>query len=222
MFLATESRPAGADPVLTQEHLACVWREFGPTVRRLVVRALLRLPLRKVCARLQVSGIAIRRSPGLVRFDLANGNDVDDLVQDVACALTVAVRRGRLVAARPAIHRWFEQTIYFLVPERSRQSAITALTGASLSARPANDNESEEDQPNEPLIFGSGPNPEEACEANDGARARLASLTAAQREVVVLASWGWPTTDIAYHLRISVVAVRLRLMQARRRLRGVG
>jgi DNA-directed RNA polymerase specialized sigma24 family protein len=155
-----------------------------------------------------------------VRFDLANGNDVDDLVQDVAVAFVHAVRRGRVAAARPAIYRWFQQTVCFLVPERARQSALSGLTGASLTMGPSNDNGSEGEPSSDELLFGGWPTPEEACARVEGAQIRTAGLTPGQREVVVLQARGAGTAEIAQTLGITEGAVRLRLMQARRRLRG--
>ena len=98
LILTTTAHAPGTDPALTVEHTACVWRTFEPIVRRLVIGALLRLPLRKLCVVLEKSGIS-HRCPDLVRVDLANGHDVDELVQDVACVFVRAVQRGCLVAA---------------------------------------------------------------------------------------------------------------------------
>lgn len=217
--LTTESGARGSDQPLPPEHLPCVWREFEPHVRRTVIRALLRLPLGRICANLQASGVAIRRDPALVRHDLIrSASEVDDLVQDVARAMVSAVARGKLFAARPAIYRWVEQTVYWLVPERSRHAAVTALTGALFALRPANDNDSAESEPAGNLVFGSGESPEELLEQREDADARLRRLTAAQREVLERSAQGMDTAATARDLGISEVAVRLRLMHARRRL----
>jgi RNA polymerase sigma factor (sigma-70 family) len=170
---------------------------------------------------LSASHVSIRRSPALVRADLAKSAEVDDLVQEVACAMASAVRRGKLVAARPAIYRWVERTVYWLVPERSRQTVIAALTGAPLAIEPANDN-ARAGSELERIVFSSGETPEDTYARREDLRERMSVLTRGQRDVFERAAEGMDHAEIAIDLGISPGAVRLRLMQARRRLRRNG
>ena len=220
-LLATETGPPGSSGPIPPEHFGCAWRAFERHVRASVVKALLRLPLGRLCLRLTASHVNIRRSPALVRIDLAESAEVDDLVQEVACAMASAVKRGKLVAARPAIYRWIEQTVYWLVPERSRQTVIAALTGAPLALAPANDNAGEPSEV-ERIVFASGETPEDTYARREDARERMGRLTRGQRDVFERAAEGMDHAEIAIDLGISQGAVRLRLMQARRRLRRNG
>jgi DNA-directed RNA polymerase specialized sigma24 family protein len=215
--LTTESREPGADEPLGREHLPCVWREFQPEVRRAVIRTLLRLPLGGHCAALNGAGVAITKSFSLVRLDLVRSEEVQDLIQDMGCAMTVAVNRGTLAAARPAIYAWIQQTARWLVPQRARAAAISVLTGA-LVTTPANDNGAD-DPPMEPLIFG-GRGPEDTVVEWDNARSALARLTRQQQNVLACFWQGMSDEATARALGMSLGAVRLHRMRLRRRISG--
>jgi hypothetical protein len=119
--------------ILSEAHVACVWREHATLVRRLVVRELYR---RNLCIELTPSGIAVVGCGcKLACEDLAEPDEVDDLVQDVACALVQAIQQGKVRAARPALAYWLEQTVCQLV-----HTEIAACTSTAISVHPDNDN----------------------------------------------------------------------------------
>jgi RNA polymerase sigma factor (sigma-70 family) len=229
-FLAGDTKAPGGDPPIPIEKTAEVWRDFEPVARKVVLTSLSKLPLSKLRTRLLQAGVPVLRGLQLVRKQLTENTElIADLVQDVALAFTRAVQRGKIAAARPVVYRWIEQTTARITREKSRADAISLLSGAHLSM--AEQNEAGEPRAPEPTPtagvlgrpLGEGEGPEHLSDVRTELREILfaaapANLTDAQQ--VVFGRWveGTRPKEIARELGISEVAVRLRLMQARRRL----
>lgn len=227
--LSTESRTKGSDGPLEMVHFPCVWRLFQKQVRYRVGANLFRAPLAQLCRQLRNATADIFcRNPEAVRYELMSDRAlIEDLVQDVALAMIEAIRREKLCAARAAIYKWIERATYRIVKDRIREAALQALTGTVLVLR---DDEEMTVAPLQPLAGLDGAAIVVGSEFATGATNafylrdllsdsnRHRVLTEAQREVVIRWAAGHSANDIAEDLQISPVAVRLRLMQARRRL----
>lgn len=229
-FLSTETNQLQSDPPIPIDRAAEVWRDFEPVARSVVVASLRKLPLARLRDRLDRAGVPIRRSLQTVRERLSTDEELlADLVQEVALAFVVSVKRLKLRAARPQIYAWVQVTAARIAREKSRAEATSVLTGAHLSAeeREATDVPcARQAIPKACVVgraLGDGEGPEELYAVRTELRELLfaavpANLTDAQQ--VVFTRWveGASHEDIARELGISEVAVRLRLLHARRRL----
>jgi RNA polymerase sigma factor (sigma-70 family) len=229
-FLSSETQERGSDPPIPMERAADVWRDFEPLARKVITTSLRTLPLGLLRTQLETAGNPICRGLQTVRDRLAHDEElVADLVQDVALAFVRAVQRGAIDAARPVVYRWIETTSARIAREKSRADAITLLVGAHLSED--NTKDGEEPRSPEPIptagVLGRPLSEGEGPEALSDIRTELrellfaavpANLTCAQQLVFTRWVEGASHQQIARELAISEGAVRLRLMQARRRL----
>lgn len=227
-FLAVETNVTESDPPIPVARTVEVLREFEGLVQKSVIQTLWMLPLGELCQQLRSRQLRIVRSPWLVREALATDKEhIRDLMQEVALAMVLAIRRGAIRAARPVVYTWVRQVAYRITCEKSRGAALALLTGVSLS------DAVDDDDPNPPE---AGPTAgvtgrqlgeaENADDIIDNLRQLdhllteviPANLTDGQELVFIRRIQGASHQEIAQELGISEGAVRLRLMHARRKL----
>lgn len=175
------------------------------------------MPLGELAQRViaRCPGVAIP-TLGSVRESISQEQTIEDIAQDVAVAMLLAVRRGALLAAAPCIYAWLVTVVRRVAIDAARRVALLALV-----ARPTDDESSN----CEPAVATTG----QSGSALDPERTNLRSLleensgliqhfTNAELAVVRLWASGLQGKLIAAMLGINAGAVRLRLMRARRRL----
>lgn len=221
LVLSSKKGKKGSDAPLPVAHFRCILRDFGSTIRFFIRGALALLPFGRVGAKITERCWGIPCA-GREAARAALTRDVqlgEDISQEVAILLWQAISRGDLPAARPVIYKWLQTTTRWVTWRNARPVARHYLFAA-----PARDDDSSVvDVP----VSCHDPRAASSSTTDEQARYRTAMrahpnlydlLTYGQREVFV----PWLTyrraSEIAREFGITAVAVRLRLMYARRRI----
>jgi DNA-directed RNA polymerase specialized sigma24 family protein len=216
-------RADGGDPPIPTEHFTCLLRDFSPLIRALIRSELGNLPLGPLARKLAEHCPGIPR-PGIgaVRTSLLRDEHLaDDLYQEVILVLWRAVSESRVRAARPVVYRWLQTATRFVVRRYAPRAAVLSLVAA-----PGDDEAAFVDIPSAPA------NQNVHLATGSDIRTRYSVIAAANTNATAaipkpiraaLLPWldGAVSADIAQELGISDLAVRLRLMRARRYLDAV-
>jgi len=177
------------DPPLSPEHFLCVWRALEPRARR-----------RARCM-----------SSVLASFSM----DPEDMAQQIALALWEAVTTGRVRAARGFLEVWFTHAYGSVLRHERRRARFVAAEDESL-----------DEVDSSALVFGAGDDTaEDAAVVNEalellvGEGGFSSQLPEGMRAALELSLDGLTGPEIAAALGTTPLAVRLRLMHARDRLR---
>jgi RNA polymerase sigma factor (sigma-70 family) len=214
----TETSSDQSDEPLRPEHFPALWAHFERYAHALVVARLGGHSLNKACAYAAGRRATehLLATPGAVRGDLLRDQDlIEDLMQELAVALLVALRGGRLAAAVPAVKEWLRTTVRRKVPRASRAAAVHYF------ARGASPREEDADEsPAEALARGADSAAlAEQHETIARLRAHVEQLPT--REKLAFERWvdGAPHVDVAGELGVTEVNARVLLSRALGRLR---
>jgi len=146
-FLNPTSSTTEFDRPLVESEFLPVWTYFEPYVYFRIWTALGRVSLHRAASLASAKGehSCLLASPGAVREALSRLLP-NDISQDIAIALLLAIRRGALRASYHCIRAWLRKAVSFTVRKQVRQPATLCFAAGRLTVQ---DSEEEREDPAE-------------------------------------------------------------------------